>query len=53
MKKNRKTALEICLNKNLTAEEQHDLMIDLGLDLEDMFEIAMNADEKTWCINEF
>lgn len=43
MKNVKEIALEICLNDKLSAEEQHDLMLDLGLDLEDMVEIAFIA----------
>jgi|HubBroStandDraft_2_1064218.scaffolds.fasta_scaffold00031_24 hypothetical protein len=40
-----KTALEICLNHEITAEEQFQELSDLGLDLEDIFDIAMKAAE--------
>jgi hypothetical protein len=38
-------ALSICLNEKLTTEEKFNNLLDLGLDLEDIFEIAIKASD--------
>lgn len=40
-----KNALEICLDDKMTAEEKYEMLLDLGLDLEDMIEFALKAGE--------
>lgn len=42
----KENALKVCLNDEISPEMQYEMLLDLGLDLEDMFEIAMIAAEK-------
>lgn len=34
-------AIEILKNQNLSAEEKYEYLLDLGMDLEDIFDLAM------------